>query len=286
MKAWMLIATSTLSLLFTLVTGTPAAALSLKTQPLLYDASLAEGEKKKGFIDISNPSSATIRLKTSVQAFRQVDDDGNLAFYDDEQVAAGIIPDLAEFDLGPRQVMRMYFLLDGTKLPHGDVFASLFVTTTGDPLPGTTQSVRVGTLFTVTNGTAASRHAQITQLQTNFFQFGDQITGSYRIKNTDDPAKKTGFRPQVAIRLEPWGAEKTDQSALTLAGVTRTNNFSIGDNTLGVYKLSVQYQDSKREQLVFVATGVWRYVMGGAMVGLGVGLAALALKYVHKMRRK
>jgi hypothetical protein len=277
-------ASALVSLVFSLFAGTPVDAVSVKAQPLLYDAALAEGERKKGFIDISNPSSSTIKLKTSVQAFRQIDNDGNLAFYDDDQVAAGIIPDLTEFDLGPRQVMRMYFLLDGTKLPSGDVFGALFVTTDNEQTQGAAQAVRVGTLFTLTNGTAAARNAQVTQLQANFFQFGDQVTGSYQIKNIDNPDKKTGFRPKVMVQLEPWGDKAAHEGALVSAGITRTNNFMVGSDTLGIYKLSVQYQDSKREQWVLVVTGVWRYVLGGALGGLIVGLGTFALARIYGRR--
>ncbi len=83
----LLLAILGLSLLLT----APTSALSLKLQPLLYNDILKKGEQKKGFIDISNPTGQTLQLRSSVQAFRQVDNTGTLEFYENEQVSAGAL---------------------------------------------------------------------------------------------------------------------------------------------------------------------------------------------------
>ena len=99
----------------------PVSAASLKVAPLEYRTTLKQGEKKKGFIDVSNPTKETVRVRTSAQAFRQIDDNGSLQFFDNEQVSAGVLLDLDEFELGPLEAVRMYFILDSTRCVRGDL---------------------------------------------------------------------------------------------------------------------------------------------------------------------
>jgi len=258
-----------LSSLIVLQHVAPASALSLKMQPLMYKEALQKGEKKKGFVDISNPSSSNIHLKTSVQAFRQIDDEGSLQFFDEPQITAGIIPDLKEFELGPREAIRLYFLVDGTKLPSGDVFGSLFVSTVPSEKSGSATSVRLGTLFVLTNGTPGQRDAEITKLSTGFWHFGDGVNGTFTVKNTAREGTATGFFPSVLAVIEPLGKQQQFDSKLVFAGHTRQNDFQLRSSRLGFYKIAVQYGDSKQEKWVFMATGYWR--------ALGICVAALAI---------
>ena len=231
-------------------------ALGLKVAPLDYTVSLQKGEKQKGFIDLSNPTGTTLRVKSSVQAFRQTDDRGSLTFYDNEQVSAGIVPDLDEFELGPREAVRMYFLVDGTKLPKGDVFAAIFFTTVPTKqAAGVTELVRLGTLLSITNGTPGQRQAEVADLDVPFIQFGDKLTGSYRVRNTADPEQSTGFYPSVVISVEPFYQEMVQRGRLVFAGRTRENSFELPSSRLGFYKVSAQFGDSKKEQWVFAVNG-------------------------------
>ena len=231
-------------------------ALGLKVAPLDYTVSLQKGEKQKGFIDLSNPTGTTLRVKSSVQAFRQTDDRGSLTFYDNEQVSAGIVPDLDEFELGPREAVRMYFLVDGTKLPKGDVFAAIFFTTVPTKqAAGVTELVRLGTLLSITNGTPGQRQAEVADLDVPFIQFGDKLTGSYRVRNTADPEQSTGFYPSVVISVEPFYQEMVQRGRLVFAGRTRENSFELPSSRLGFYKVSAQFGDSKKEQWVLAVNG-------------------------------
>lgn len=57
--------------------GAPSAsATSLKISPLRYDTTLSAGEKKKGFVDVTNPSGSDVHVMLTVQAFRQTDNTG------------------------------------------------------------------------------------------------------------------------------------------------------------------------------------------------------------------
>ena len=259
----------------------PTAALSLKMQPLIYRDTLGKGEQKKGFIDVSNPTGEKLRLRTSVQAFRQVDDNGSLQFFDEPQIAAGIKSDLDEFELGPREAIRLYFLIDGTKLPSGDVFGALFVSTVSSQKSGSVTSVRLGTLFVLTNGTPGSRDGKITDFDVAFWQLGDGINGTFSIKNTARPGSATGFFPSTLVAIEPLRQQSQVDSKLVFAGRTRQSDFQLQSSRLGFYKVSVQYGDSKQEKWVFMMTGYWR-----AIVAIAVLLAVAALIWWHKQKRR
>jgi len=266
-------------------TGTTpsVSALSLKVAPLSYDVTLKKGEKLKGVIDISNPTGEKVRVKTSAQAFRQVDDTGSLQFFDHEQVSAGVQLDLDEFELGPREAIRMYFQLDSTKLPSGDVFAAIFFTTEPDkPKTGVGQSVRLGTLLNIVNGTPGARDAEVKSLNTGFIQFDDVIRGSYVIKNTGDPAKTTGFYPEIKLRVLPIGEQRTQTGKLVFAGLTRQNTFELKAPWIGFYRVSAQYEASEQSRWVFV-------VQPRALVALlGIILVAIVFSHVRRLytRRK
>ena len=255
-------------------------ALGLKVAPLDYTVTLQKGEKQKGFIDLSNPTGTTLRVKSSVQAFRQTDDRGSLTFYDNEQVSAGVTPDLDEFELGPREAVRMYFLVDGTKLPKGDVFAAIFFTTVPTKQgAGVTELVRLGTLLSITNGTPGQREAEITDLDVPFIQFGDKLSGTYRVKNTADPEKSTGFYPTVVVSVEPFYQELVQRGRLVFAGRTRENSFELLSSRLGFYKLTAHFGESKKEQWVLA-------VNGSSLVVCGVIIAAIVAAFLARKKTR
>lgn len=246
--------------------------------PLDYRTTLTSGEVKKGFVDISNPDNQTVRVRTSVQAFRQTNNDGVLEFYDSGQLKAGVKLDLDEFDLGPHEAVRMYFLLDGKKLPSGDVFGAIFATTEPQGSEnGVGQTVRLGTLLSITNGTPSDRQATITKLSVPWLKLGDTINGSYDIKNTADKNKATGFYPTVRISAAPLGGHIDQQGKLTFAGITRTNNFQLKIFPLGLFRVSASYQGQSVSHWVLV-------VSPGALVILFVIL--LVLFAAHRLYKR
>lgn len=247
----------------------PADAISLKINPPDYRITLKSGEKQKGVIDVGNPSGAAVKVTTSVQGFRQIDDQGNLEFYDDPKVSEGVRLDLDNFELGPNETMRMYFLVDGTKLPEGDVYAAVFFTTVpSDRSVGVTQSVRLGTLLSIINGRPGERKADITKLDVPFVQFGDQVTGSYAVRNTSDSKTKSGFYPDVRITINPFETKQTNTSKLVFAGRERVNDFTVNSSRFGFYKVRVEYNGSAREAWILVLNPVGLIIFGLAIVAM------------------
>lgn len=254
------------------------SALSLRVTPLEYRTELAKGEIKKGFIDISNPSAEKMIIKTSVQSFRQTDDIGSVQFFDSEQLSEGIRLDLDEFELGPREAVRMYFLIDGKKLPTGDVFGGIFFTTgPAKATIGTGQSVKLGTLLSIVNGTPGSRKAEVKAIKLPSFQFDTKIHGSYIIKNTGDSQTSTGFYPKVNLSLSPFGEKRSQTSKLVFAGRTRENTFTVNAPPFGFYNVKVAYGDSVQSKWIFIAHP-------GALA-IAIIILAIAIAFLRIYRR-
>ncbi len=264
------------------MTSAPAHASGLKIAPLEYRTTLKSGEKQRGFIDVSNPSKETVRVSASTQAFRQTDDNGSLEFFDDAHVSAGILLDLDEFDLGPHEAVRMYFVLDGTRLPAGDVYGAIFFTTAPARYreSGVGQSIRLGTLLSITNGSPGSRKAEITKLNVPFLQLGDVIRGDYRIKNTGDSRASTGFYPKVKLSARLFGEERQNRAKLVFAGRTRQNDFELKTPPFGLYRVTAGYGTSKQSAWVFVAHPIALIVLAVALV-----LGGLILSLRHRKKR-
>lgn len=258
-----------------------ASALGLKVAPLDYKATLKTGERRQGFIDISNPSTQAVSVTVSVQAFRQIDDDGGLQFYDDEQISAGIVPELRSLELDPKGAVRLFFTIDGNKLPEGDVFAAVFFTT--EPTQARTgigQLVRVGTLLSLVNKTPGDRSAVITSFDMPFIQFDDMANGTYRIKNTG--RKEQGFYPTVSVSSWPAGATRQVQSSLVFGGRERQNDIAYRAG-YGIRRIDVSYGESKRSRWVILVQP-W-VIVAALLVMLIVVVELLLLRKRRKARK-
>ena len=255
-------------------------AASLKVAPDSYKTTLKSGERQKGFIDISNPTEEKVVVATSVQAFRQVDDQGNVEFYDNDQVSKGIQLDLKKFELRPHDVIRMYFILDGKKLPSGDVFGAVFFTTSSGALKtGVNQAVRVGTLFSIVNGTPGPRKATITGLKVPFFQAGTSINGSVSVMNTANEKHDTGFYPDITMKVWPGNSTRVITSSLVFAGRTRSTDFALKDIGIGLHKITVSYKGSTKTAWVLTAEPF-------TLIVIGVILGTVLLETIFWLRRK
>ncbi len=236
------------------------AVASLLIQPLQVKTTIQPSETQKGFLDIGNPGAQSVIVKTSVQAFKQINNTGELEFYNDSQMAAGIIPDLSTFVIGPHETYRMYYALNGTKLPAGDSFAVLFFETVMHASGGVSPEVRVGTLLSITNGTPGDRKAAITGLSVPFFQLDNAVKGTYRIKNTGDTTKSTGFYPDVDVKITPFDQSQKVTSSLIFTGNERDNAFTVATHKIGFYKVHVAFGTTSREVWVFIASP-WQIVL-------------------------
>ena len=264
-----------------------AAEPSLQLQPLQYVETLQKGERKRGFIDITNTQSEAIDVALSVEGFRQIDDKGNLEFFDDERLRNGIQLDLKDAQIPPRKTLRLFFVADSTKLPAGDVFAAIFAKTVSAKASGADMSVRLGSLLMITNGSPGARQAKIESLSAPWVQLGTTLAGEVTIKNTASSTSASGFFPRIQLTLWPVGGTKTISSPLVYAGNTRTVKFSFPSNQVGIVRLRASYQDSSQERWIVVVTGYWRWVMA-VLVGAGIGAAAwLILRYIkrHSMQK-
>ncbi|MBP6038101.1 MAG: hypothetical protein KA604_02070 [Candidatus Saccharimonas sp.] len=240
-------------------TASPVHALSLKIAPLEYTTNLVKGEKKKGFVDISNPSNIKIKASFHVMRFEQINDSGGLQFKDDAELNKGIRLDLKEIELEARETLHLAFLLDASELPTGDVFAAIMARTTFDQSGSATQAIQVGSLLFITNGTPGSHTAIVSKLTAPFFQIGTNITASTVIENTAPPNTRTGFRPQITYGLRPYYSGQTI-GPLLFAGRSRQVDIRIPGNYFGPTWVTASAGSGEKGQLVFCITGYWRWL--------------------------
>lgn len=258
----------------------PASAVSLRVTPLKYQTTLKSGEKQTGHVDISNPEADTVDVAFEVQAFRQTNNEGSIEFYDDEAVSAGVLLDLKTVELGPHEVLRLMFQVDGTRLPQGEVFAAILAHTVPHDAQGSAQAVRVGTILEITNGTPGAHKASVDELTAPFLQIGDGISATFVVRNDDLTTQTTGFHPPVTVRVSPY-AKREVVGPLVFAGHSRTVAYKDPGNYFGFVRMQVSTSDSSKEQLVFAMTGYWRW-LGPLMFVSVILLIAMAMY----MRRK
>ena len=261
------------------------AQASLQVQPLQNEAALQQGDRKKGFIDVTNPQPAAVKVQFSVAGFRQVDSAGNLSFYDSEQLRAGIMLDYEEYTIPANKTLRLFFVIDGTKLPCGDFFAAIFAHTINETTGSASSSVRIGSLLILTNGTPGARQAELTKLDAAWLQTGADINGKVTIKNTAPADSASGFFPDITIGLWPFGQTTSIKGPLVFAGNTRQATFALPSNQLGIYKLTVGYGDSSQSQWMLVITGFWRWIVLLVVTILPASIF-VAIKYVRHRRNK
>lgn len=285
MRRALIAAFSVVALIAPSVFAGPAPSLSLQISPLRYDTTLSAGEKKKGFVDITNPSAASSNVKLSVQAFRQSNDNGGLEFYDDAVTARGVLLDYSQVALGPHETLHLAFLVDSTKLRTGDNFAAIFATT----IPGTTapgqQAVKVGTLLIVSNGTPTVHTASVESLTSSFVQFGDGLEASFSVHNTANANDNTGFSPEITVTAWPYINDKVT-GPLIFAGRTREVSYSKKGSYLGVVAVKVQVGDSQQTRYSLLVTGYWRFVVPLVLLLLFVSLAVLLKRQSHLRKIK
>ena len=281
MKYWLAAAFSLVVLC--LMQHPVAAEGSLQVQPLQNEASLQKGERKKGFIDVTNPRPVDAKVKFSVAGFKQVDTTGNLSFYDSEQLRAGIGLDYEVYTIPAHKTLRLFYIIDGTKLPTGDVFAAIFAQTINESTGSASSSVRIGSLLILTNGTPGARQAEVTKIDALWLQTGSDVSGKLTIKNTAPADSSSGFFPDITIGLWPFGQTTSIKGPLVFAGNSREAKFSLPSNQLGIYKLTASYGESKKTQWMLVITGVWRWVV---LVLVTILPAAIFSSILYTRRRR
>lgn len=240
------------------------AAQGLRVEPLKYEEQLELGDEKTGYVDVSNPGDTDVTVTTEVQAFRQINIDGDLEFYDDEQIQAGIDIDVDEFELGPREAARIFFEIDSNALPEGGVYAALLFGTEafggGDDVGAIDTTTRVGTLLLLENGDEGVRDGSFTELDIGFWQFGSGISGRTEFTAAEGEMA-VAFEPELATEIPIAGAEAME-SGLVFAGNSRHFDIARDGNYLGVFPVSVtdEVTGESERQWVFAVTGVWQII--------------------------
>lgn len=277
-------------LLFSVFKVAPTHAIGLKLAPLLYNEKLSSGEKKKGFVDISNPNDKDVAFTSEVSAFRQINKNGDLAFYDAPEYLSGIKFDYDKFTLGPRESLRMYFLLDASKLPKGGIYATLFFRTSELNMnPDRTSiqpSSRVGTLLIIDNGGGGVKNSQIEKVNASFFQFGSSVKASADITNVKSN-KSLAYFPKIQSKVQPFGLAKEQKGLLVFPGNTRTTPLDIPETYFGLVRLKITSGNSTTYKWVFAATGKGKYIGAGLLI-TGFVTAGVLLVYLRnrKLREK
>lgn len=262
----------------------PASANSVSISPLQYKAKLAAGESKKGFVDVINSSSEDATMQLHVKAFRQIDNDGSLEFYTDSQIERGVKLDLKEVTLGPREGVRVYFILDGNVLPSGDVFAAIFATTAPEAKTVSIPAAQAGTLLMLENSTPVKHTAVIDTLTAPWLQISDAITMEMSITNTDpEGGKAIGFTPKITFLFKPHGQQTVD-GPLLFAGRTRLVDFRQAGDYFGPVLIEAEINGQSQTKLIFAVTGYWRWL--APFIFSAIILAAILVWLTYKDRRK
>jgi hypothetical protein len=264
-----------------------AALPELRLSPLRYDAHLEPGHPKTGFIDASNPTGSTLHLAFQVQAFRQINDRGELEYYNDDRIASAITPAVSEFDLGPREAIRTKFTIDPNRLGPGGAYAVIFLRTVDAATPGhTTTSARVGSLLILDVGTGGTRTGRLTGLSVPRLVFGgNRLTAGVGYANTGHSALALAFAPTLTAQAT-WSPAKHLTGPFVFPGRTRRQSFSLpAVNRLGLVQLSLTDatgHSSPASRWVFLMTGYWTWVF--PLLVLALLLAVVSLVRWKKLR--
>lgn len=248
----------------------PVGASSLKIAPLVFKDQIQPGEVRKSYIDVSNTSDQEISVTTEIEAFKQVDQSGELAFYQKAEYSGGIVLDYDSFTLGPRETLRLYFALDARKLPVGGVHAAIFFKTayaTDSTQTGIQPMVRVGALLVVNNSSKPA-DIQVQKIRTPFVQFGKDIRTEIDLKNISPGDSGVAGAANVRASLWPFGGTKELESPLIFPGITRTVHTEIPSNYFGFVRLQASVGDDESHSWLFAVTGYGRFIAGAFVVAV------------------
>lgn len=239
-----------------LVAAPTTYAVELRIQPAVVRDTIAPNERKKGFVDIINPTGATITVSLSVQAARQVDGQGNLAFFDDNQLKEGLRLDYDEVELRGHEALRLYYLVDAAKLPPGDVLAAVFATVKPQAEGPAVQALRVGTVVALSNS-STKREVRLMDVRMPLLQFGDALTADFSIKNTASPVNV--LFPAITVETAPYGNQEVSGPLVT-AGNSRTISYRKAGNYIGPVYVKIHSHGAVQGQWVFAVTGFWQWL--------------------------
>ncbi len=266
-----------------------ADAPGLQINPLEYRDNLTPGHVKTGYVDVSNPGDSPINLEATVRGFRQAGTDGHLEFFDDPTLASAIKVDLPTFQLGAREAIRVIFNVNPAKLPSGGVYAAIFFRTLPPDQSAQSsyvaESANIGTLLELTNGPDTAHLGEVSATHIPFWQFGSRLTGALNYTNTDHSTHPIGFRPNLTVKVLPWGKAPKLDAGLVLPGSTRTFALSRAGSYFGLLPVIITDNDTHHTAVawIFALTGGYQW----ALLVCICALASLALSRTlrHRFRK-
>ena len=173
--------------------------------------------------------------------------------------------------------MRLYYQVDGAKLPSGDVLAAIFASLAPATNAPAAQAVRVGTLLVLQHGAAPPRTVRVEALKAPFFQTGQQLVADFALKNTAAPSN--AYFPLVTVATWPYGTKQID-GPLIAAGNSRAVRFVKPGNYIGPILMTVNAEGHEQRVLLFAATGFWQW-LAPLLCALVVGVIAALFKKRH-----
>ncbi|HEX3082606.1 MAG TPA: hypothetical protein VHQ86_05115 [Candidatus Saccharimonadia bacterium] len=224
----------------------PAAASlpALRLSPLKYTATLELGHPKIGYIEADNPTGATMHVTVEVEAFRQINDRGELEYYPDERLAAAIQPGLSSFDLGPREAIRVKFTIDPNRLGPGGAYGVIFLRTTSGSHTASqiNTSERIGTLLILNVPGAGTTAGRILDLHLPTFVYGKTtLPLAFSYQNTGQGSGALAFTPSLTTATGWRALPHTITGPFVFPGRTRQGqtNLVLG-NQFGLIPVSIQ----------------------------------------------
>lgn len=264
-----------------------ADAPSLKVTPLKYQENVPLGKTKIGYIDVSNPTDQRVSVGTQLQAFKQINNEGELRFYDDPEIANGITLNLKNFELGPKEALRMAFSIDPNKLGERGVYAAIFFRTSPTQNQGSgtvvSTNVRVGSLLILKVGNGRTE-GNISKVSAFPLQFGNSIKGTIDYANVAQGTKAVAFNPKLKVTTGLFGKTQTIDGPLVMAGNTRHVKYERKGSFIGLVPVHVTDQIGhapSKTAYVIAVTGWWRV---GLPLILIIGL--IGWRLLPRIRRK
>jgi hypothetical protein len=150
------------------------------------------------------------------------------------------------------------------------------------------ESANIGTLLELTNGPDAPHQGKIWALHLSFLQFGSRLTGSLDYTNTDHSARPLGFRPNLTVKVLPWGHAPQLKTGLVLPGSTRGFALSRSGSYFGLLPVIVTDRDTHHSATAWIlaCTGWYQWLLlvlicAFAVVALGRTLRRRTQKIIN-----
>lgn len=265
-----------------------ASLPELRLSPLKYTEHLELGHTKIGFIEASNPTGTPTTASLEVQAFRQINDRGELEYYDDERLSSAVTPALKTFTLGPREAVRIRFDIDPNKLGPGGAYGVIFLKVSSGDVAASqiNTAARIGTLLILDVAGDGTTQGRLSNLSAPGFVYGSAplVTANYSFTNTGSGPKALAYAPKLTATL---GSVKTPAAGpFVFPGRTRPGSITVRpQNQIGLVNFTIHDTSAGHgaplSRWMFVVTGFWTWLSPVLII-----IIAAAAFTIFKYRRQ